>query len=93
VQIVGCSFDKPAKNATFRAYEKFAYPLWSDVKRELALYYGAASSAKAPYAKRITVILEPSGLWRLHYPSSAVDADPYSHAEIVLQDLKQLLAR
>lgn len=91
MKIVGVSFDTPSKNSQFIAAESFAFPLWSDQKRELALYYGAASSAKQAYANRVTVVLDPEGKWRLFYSSAAIGFGMYNHPGIVLEDVKALI--
>ncbi len=89
VHIVGVSFDAPAKNKVFKTNEKFQYPLWSDVKRELALAYGAALTPDFPIAMRITVVLDPAGQWVLNYPSVSVSGHPAK----VLADMKAILAK
>lgn len=91
MQIVGVSFDAPSKNAQFIAAESFKFPLWSDTKRELALYYGAAKSEKQAFATRVTVVLDPEGRWRLFYSPSAIGFDMYNHPGVVLEDVKAIL--
>src|SRR5690349_14121281 len=41
VQILGISFDAPAKNAAFVEKYHFCFPLLSDVDRKVGLAYGA----------------------------------------------------
>ena len=89
VQVIGASFDKPTKNAAFIAAESFTFPLWSDTKRELALYYGAAKTASQFFADRVTVVLDDQGRWRLFYSSAAIGFDMYGHPKVVLQDLRR----
>lgn len=91
MNIVGVSFDSPERNATFKANEEFPYPLWSDVQRELALYYGAATSASAPLANRITVLLDADGTWLLTYVPNAF-AGLYAHPGQVLEDCQRIFA-
>lgn len=88
--MVGVSFDHPAANKLFRTNEGFQYPLWSDTKRELALVYGAAKTPSQPAAKRVTVILDPSGTWALVYPN--VDATLFDHVTHVLEDMAAIAA-
>lgn len=77
---MGISFDDPSKNLDFATKEEFPFELWTDgPERTLALTYGAASSASAGSAGRISVVLDTDGTWLLtYYPvnvaSGAVDA-------------------
>ena len=66
-RIVGVSFDSVEDNAEFAAAEGFQYELWSDLGRELALHYGAASEVSQSNADRITVVLDEEGTWILSY--------------------------
>jgi hypothetical protein len=61
-------------------------------KRELALYWGAATSASQFFANRVTVVLDEQGRWRLFYSSSAIGFDMYGHPGVVLEDVKALLS-
>ena len=50
--IIGVSFDTPDANAAFKTSQSFELALWSDVQRELAVYYGAAdTSSCVAYAR------------------------------------------
>lgn len=82
------SFDKPAKNAQFKAADKFEFPLWTDAKRELALAWGAADSPSQLFADRVTVLLDPAGTRILHYN---VVFNIASHPQEVLDDCKAIL--
>lgn len=93
MKIVGVSFDKPAKNAQFKAAEKFEYDLWSDVGRELALWYEAAESADQYFADRTTVVLDPQGVWRLQYTPASISWDVASHPKKVLADMQKILGK
>lgn len=84
------SFDAPAANKLFKQNEGFQYPLWSDLDRELALTYGAATSKSTKYAKRITVVLDAAGTWILVYPN--VDATLFQHVEHVVADMQAIAA-
>ena len=90
VQVLGVSFDAPSNNLIFKTNEEFEFDLLSDVKRELALYYGAADNTNQFFASRITVILDETGEWILHYPMDKVGS-LYAHAQMVLDDLAILL--
>ena len=89
VQVIGVSFNTPAENAAFKEGQSFPFDLFSDVGKELALYYGAADSVNAFFAKRVTVILDPAGTWILAYPK--ISGSLYKHAQVVLDDLALLL--
>ncbi len=80
------SFDSPQKNQAFAEAEGFQYELWTDDDKDLALYYGAASSASQSYADRITVVLGHDGNLLLDYRSVSVSAHPGQ----VLSDCRQL---
>lgn len=56
--------------------EGFQYDLWSDDSRELALYYGAATSAGQGTASRRTFLLDDDGDLLLEYPVVAVGTHP-----------------
>lgn len=84
--IVGVSFDAPEANATFKADNDFAYELWSDVDKDLALYYGAASSETQLYASRVTRILDAAGELVLEY--NVVNAA--AHPQEALEDCQVL---
>lgn len=90
--VVGVSFDSAKSNAKFKAAEKFEFALWSDLGRELAMAYGAATSPDEGFADRTTVILDDKGDLVLVYPSSDVNFTLTKHAGYVLADLKKLLA-
>jgi len=87
VQIIGVSFDKPAENKLFQTNNNYEYELWSDLEREVALYYGAASSTSAFFADRITVVVAPDGEWVLTYPS----VKPGQHPQDVLNDMTAII--
>lgn len=85
MRIIGVSFDPPEKNAEWREKKGFTFELWSDVGRELAQVYGAADSADAKFAQRITVVLDPQGQLALVYPQVGVGTHPAD----VLDDVKK----
>lgn len=88
VVLVGVSFDKPSKNAQFKAADKFEFALWTDQGRELALAWGAAKSKSQYFADRVTVLLDPKGTKILEYN---VSFDIAAHPGQVLSDCKAIL--
>ena len=89
--IIGVSFDSASKNAAFKKSDNFAFALWSDLGRELALYYGAASSKTQAAADRVTVVLDDSGMQVLTYSSWMTNTGLTHHPKDVLNDCKALL--
>ena len=85
VEIIGVSFDAPAQNKLFSFNNSFQYALWSDLERELAVHYGAASSSEQAFAARHTVVLDEYGRWMLTYPNVS---NTTQHPNDVLADLK-----
>lgn len=83
VEILGVSFDEPAKNAEFCAAEAFPFRLLSDRDKTLALAVGAADSKEQPVAKRISYLVGPDGKVLRAYDT----VTPASHAGQVLQDI------
>ncbi len=83
VQIVGVSFDPPKANAAFVDAERFPFRLLSDEERTLARAVGAADTADAPVARRISYLVGPDGTVRHVYGEVA----PATHAADVLGDL------
>jgi peroxiredoxin len=90
VRIAGCSFDETYENAAFHDDNNFPYPLWSDSNRDLAVYYGAASSVEQKNADRVTVVLDPEGRWILSYEVELFGFK--AHPGEVLSDLQAILA-
>jgi len=88
VQIYGASFDSPDKNAQFKAVNTFPFELLSDMDHTLAEYYGAVIEGLGFVANRVTVILNPEGIWVAHYPAIS---SPSGHPQQVLDDMTALL--
>ena len=86
MRIVGVSFNKPKKNLSWAASQSFPFELWSDDARDLALYYGAATSRKAFAPSRITVLLDARGDLLLRYDDVSVGTHPAD----VLEDCRVL---
>jgi len=85
VKIVGASFNKPEKNASWAKNQGFAYEVWSDVERELALILGAASKPNQATPKRVTRVLDAQGRVVLSYDDVSVG----THPEQVLEDCRK----
>ena len=66
MQIVGVGFDSISTLQSWAEDEGFAYDLWYDADRTLAIHYGAATSSSwAP--SRLTVLLDGDGNQLLEY--------------------------
>ena len=87
--MIGVSFDSPETNSEFASNEGFQYELWTDTQRDLALAYGAASSASQSAASRVTVVLDADGELLLTYD---VGFEFGAHPGLVLDDCRQLFA-
>ncbi len=61
VKILGVSFDTVAENRAFAEKFSFPYPLLCDTERDIGVKYGAADSADAKAAKRISYLIDPEG--------------------------------
>lgn len=83
VEIVGVSFDAPEANAAFVKAETFPFRLLSDQERTLARAVGAADTADAAVARRISYLVGPDGKVRHVYGT----VTPATHAGDVLGDL------
>lgn len=59
--ILGVSFDSVADNKAFHDKYDFCYPLLCDTTRAMGMAYGAAASADAKYADRISYVIGPDG--------------------------------
>jgi len=70
------SFDTPTENEDWADDEGFLFDLWSDTYRDLALYYGAATSVTQGSASRVTKILDADGDLVLEYASISVGTHP-----------------
>ncbi len=79
-RILGVSFDTPADNAKFAEKFHFPFPLLSDTDRKIGLAYGAASSPKDEYAKRIAYVIDENGKIAQAHPK--VDAKGYPKEQL-----------
>ncbi len=80
------SFGKPEKALAWAEDQRFAYPLWRDTDKALALHYGAVSTRFAPVPGRVTVVLDAQGALALVYD----DVDVGTHPADVLEDCRVL---
>jgi peroxiredoxin Q/BCP len=83
IQILGVSFDPIDRNAAFALKFGFRFPLLSDVDRKIALAYGACWDAKAPYAERISFLIDEQGKIARIYDR----VDPRDHPAKVLAEI------
>ena len=75
MQVLGASFDDVAANKRFADKYKFDFPLLCDTERKIGIAYGAASSEKDEYAKRIAYLIDENGKVAEAYPK----VDPKSY--------------
>lgn len=83
---MGVSFDTPAKNQAWAEDEGFAFELWSDDDKDLALAYGAVASRASAFPARLTRILDAEGVLLVEYDEVAVGTHPAQ----VLEDCELL---
>lgn len=87
VVIVGASFAGPAKNAEWITKQEFAFEVWDDDDKTLALHYGAVKNQSAPFPDRITKVLDADGTLILEYVDQI---DVGTHPADVLDDCKKI---
>ena len=61
VIVLGASFDDQAANAAWKQKHGFVFPLLCDTDRALAIAYGAAEDGNARTARRVAVLIDPTG--------------------------------
>lgn len=83
LEVLGISFDSVEENRAFAEKFDFPYKLLCDVDRAVGLAYGAADSADAEYAKRISYVIDEEGRIQLAY----LKVKPDAHLDQILQDL------
>jgi peroxiredoxin Q/BCP len=83
VQVLGVSFDEVADNCAFSEKFQFNFPLLCDTGRKIGVAYGAADSAEAKSARRISYLIGRDGKIRKAWEK--VDAS--SHPAQVLAEL------
>jgi peroxiredoxin Q/BCP len=78
--IYGVSFDTPEENRRFAEKFHFNFPLLCDVDHKIGLAYGAASSDKDEYAKRIAYLIDEEG--KVAQAHAKVDPAAYPSAQL-----------
>jgi peroxiredoxin len=84
------SFDSPADNKKFADSKTFAFELWTDESRALAMHFGAADAVDSARAKRITVLLDAEGRELVDYRGFI---NMGAHPGYVLDDLDLVLPK
>ncbi len=83
LEVLGISFDSVEDNRAFAEKFDFPYRLLCDTERKVGLAYGAAESADAGYARRISYVIGEDGNVLFAYPK----VKPDEHVGKVLSDL------
>ncbi len=83
LEVLGVSFDGAEENKAFAEKFDFPYPLLCDTDRSIGMAYHAARSADEGYARRISYVIDESGVIQLAYKQ----VDPQTHLEQILGDL------
>src|SRR5205823_2669085 len=86
VEILGISFDPPAKNAAFVQKYGFNFPLLSDTDRRVGMAYGACDSPDTPRARRVSFLIGADGRVEKTYGFEA-KMDAAAHPGAVLHDV------
>ncbi len=81
--VLGVSFDSVEDNRAFAEKFDFPYALLCDTDRKMGIAYGAADTAEAQYASRISYVIDEDGVVQHVYPK----VDPNSHLDQILSDL------
>lgn len=88
--ILGVSVDDVASHKTFSEQHSLPFPILADSEKTTATAYGTLMTYKEMVlSQRDTYIIDPQGRVAKHY----VKVDPKGHSELVLADLKQLMAQ
>ena len=74
--ILGVSFDGPEANRKFAEKYRFPFQLLCDVDRKVGVAYGAADDPSARTARRISVLIDPTGKVHKVWPKVDVKAHP-----------------
>lgn len=74
------SFDSVDENRKFAEKFNFPFPLLCDTDRKIGIAYGAASSPKDDYAKRIAYVIDETG--RIAQVHPKVDARTYPKEQL-----------
>jgi thioredoxin-dependent peroxiredoxin len=86
VDILGISFDPPAKNAAFAEKFGFNFPLLSDTDRAVGLSYGACAEPSAARPRRVSYLIGADGRVEKAYGFEA-KMDAAAHPAEVLKDV------
>jgi peroxiredoxin Q/BCP len=87
--ILGVSVDDVASHKAFSEQHSLPFPILADSGKTTATAYGTLTTYKdMVLSQRDTFIIDPEGRIAKHY----VKVDPKGHSELVLADLKQLMA-
>lgn len=87
--ILGVSVDDVASHKAFSDQHSLPFPILADSEKTTAAAYGTLTTYKdMVLSQRDTYIIDPEGRIAKHY----VKVDPKGHSELVLADLKQLMA-
>lgn len=88
--MLGISFDAPDANRAFRDKFSFPFRLLSDEAEQVGVAYEVRDPGtdKVHYARRISYLIDPSGVIRRSYEVADIPA----HAGEVLADLARLRA-
>ena len=88
--ILGISVDDVASHKAFSEQHSLPFPILADNDKSVTTAYGTLKDyvGIAKMARRDTFIIDPQGRIAKHYQ----DVKPAGHSEIVLADLKQLVA-
>ena len=81
--ILGASFDTPEENRAFKDKFDFPFDLLCDTGRSAGIAYGAAESADAEYAARVSCLIDPDG----HIARVYGKVTPADHPGEVLNDI------
>jgi peroxiredoxin Q/BCP len=89
--ILGISVDDVASHKAFSEQHSLPFPILADSDKSVTTAYGTLKEyvGIAKMARRDTFIIDPQGRIAKHYQ----DVKPAGHSEIVLADLKQLVAQ
>ncbi len=83
LEVLGVSFDGLEDNKAFAEKFDFPYPLLCDTDRSIGMAYHAARSADEGYARRISYLIDESGVIQRAYEK----VDPQTHLGQILGDL------
>lgn len=89
--ILGVSVDNVESHKAFSEEHSLPFPILADVDKKVTTAYGTLTKylGITELARRDTFIIDPKGKVAKHY----MKVDPKGHSEIVLADLKQLVAK